>query len=73
MCLALPARVIDVDATGFGTVDLGGVRKRISLALLEEVCVDDYVIVHAGYALTRLDPQEAEHTLALFGQWQATS
>lgn len=71
MCLALPARVIDVDATGHGIVDLGGVRKKISFALLDQVKPDDYVIVHVGYALTLLDTAEAEHTLALFAQLNA--
>jgi hydrogenase expression/formation protein HypC len=68
MCLALPARVIDLDAQGYGTVDLGGVRKQMSMALLDAVEVGDYVIVHAGYALTLLDQVEAEQTLALFEQ-----
>ena len=68
MCLALPARVIDIDATGHGHVDLGGVRKHISFALLDEVQAGDYVIVHVGYALTLLDPDEAQQTLALFAQ-----
>ena len=72
MCLALPARVIEIDATRqHGTVDMGGVRKQVSLALLDEVQVDDYVIVHVGYALTRLDQDEARQTLALFEQMAA--
>lgn len=72
MCLALPARVIDMDPTGQqGTVEMGGVRKRVSLALLEAVQPGDYVIVHVGYALTLLDQAEAEHTLALFAQMQS--
>ncbi len=67
MCLALPARVISLDATGLsGLVDLGGVRKAVSFALLDEVAVGDHVIVHVGYALSRLDPDEAAQTLALF-------
>ena len=68
MCLALPARVIDIDAHQFGTVDMGGVRKQVSLALLDAVQIGDYVIVHAGYALTLLDQAEALQTLALFEQ-----
>ncbi|MGE5452338.1 MAG: HypC/HybG/HupF family hydrogenase formation chaperone [Acidobacteriota bacterium] len=72
MCLALPARVIDIDATGQGHVDLGGVRKHISFALLDGVQPGDYVIVHVGYALTLLDPVEAEQTQALFAQMEAT-
>lgn len=72
MCLALPARVIDIDAAcQHGTVDMGGVRKQVSLALLDEVQLGDYVIVHVGYALTRLDQEEAEHTLTLFAQMAA--
>ena len=68
MCLALPALVIDVDTQNQGTVDMGGVRKQVSLALLDAVKPGDYVIVHVGYALTLLDPDEAQHTLALFAE-----
>lgn len=72
MCLALPARVISLDASGqSGQVDLGGVRKTVSFALLDEVALGDHVIVHVGYALSRLDPEEAAHTLALFAQLAA--
>jgi hydrogenase assembly chaperone HypC/HupF len=46
-------------------VDLGGVRKAISVELVDAVCCGDYVIVHVGYALARLDPEEAAQTLAL--------
>jgi hydrogenase expression/formation protein HypC len=49
-------------------VDIAGVGKEISLALVDDVAVGDYVIVHVGYALTRLDPEEAEKTLALFAE-----
>lgn len=66
MCLALPARVVERLENDLARVDLGGVKKEISLALVEDVAVGDYVIVHVGYALTRLDPGEAEATLALF-------
>jgi hydrogenase expression/formation protein HypC len=65
MCLALPARVVEIHGEQHAVVELGGVRKTISLALVDGVAVDDYVIVHVGYALTRLDPAQAEATLAL--------
>jgi hydrogenase expression/formation protein HypC len=65
MCLAIPARVVELNENEVAIVDLGGVRKDVSLALVEDVSVGDYVIVHVGYALTRLDPEEAEKTLAL--------
>ena len=74
MCLALPVKVVVVEEAGdWATVDLGGVRKRISLALLDGIVPGDYVILHVGYALTRLDPEEAERTLALFSQMQAAT
>jgi hydrogenase expression/formation protein HypC len=66
MCLAIPARVVALPAPEVARIDLGGVQKEISLALVDGVAVGDYVIVHVGYALTRLDPEEAERTLATF-------
>lgn len=66
MCLAIPARVVEVLPDADGVIDLGGVRKRISLELVTGVVPGDYVIVHVGYALQRLDPDEAARTLALF-------
>lgn len=68
MCLAIPARIVELLPDAQAVVDLGGVRKQISLALVEAMSVGDYVIVHVGYALTRLDPDEAQRTLALFAQ-----
>lgn len=66
MCLALPARVVDLPEAGMALVDIGGVQKRISLALVEGVALGDYVIVHVGYALTKLNPIEAQRTLETF-------
>ena len=68
MCLAIPARVVEHLGADMVTVDLGGVRKEISVALLDAVEPGDYVIVHVGYALARLDPEEARRTLELFAQ-----
>ncbi len=69
MCLALPVRVVEIGngkGEGWAMVDLGGVTKEVSLALLDGVEVGDYVILHVGYALSKLDPEEAAKTLALF-------
>ena len=66
MCLAIPVRVVELLDGDAAIVDLGGIRKPISLALVDEVAVGDYVILHVGYALSKLDPDEAERTLALF-------
>ncbi|EXI77495.1 MAG: Hydrogenase isoenzymes formation protein HypC [Candidatus Accumulibacter appositus] len=68
MCLALPCRIVELRAGEQALIDVAGVGKEISLALVEDVAVGDYVIVHVGYALTRLDPEEAEKTLALFAE-----
>ena len=66
MCLAIPAQVVELRDGDLALVDLAGVRKEISLALVDGVAVGDYVIVHVGYALNKLDPDEAAATLALF-------
>lgn len=71
MCLAIPARIVEMPDTDAAIVDLGGVKKAISLALVEDVSVGDYVIVHVGFALNKLNPEEAEKTLALFAEMGA--
>ena len=68
MCLAIPARVVDLPEAGTALVDVGGVQKRISLALVDDVERGDYVIVHVGYALAKLDPAEAQRTLQIFAE-----
>ncbi len=68
MCLAIPVRVVELRDGDAAIVDLDGIRKEISLALLDGVRVGDYVILHVGYALARLDPAEAARTLALFAE-----
>lgn len=66
MCLAIPVRVVELAGDSSAIVDLDGIRREISLALVDDVQVGDFVIVHVGYALSKLDPEEAERTLALF-------
>jgi hydrogenase expression/formation protein HypC len=68
MCLAIPAKVVELLPDDQAVIDFGGVRKEISLALVSDVAVDDYVIVHVGYALNKLDQDEAAKTLALFAE-----
>ena len=68
MCLAIPCRVAELLPGDQALVEVGGVRKPISLALVEDVQVGDYVILHVGFALTKLDPEEAAKTLALFAE-----
>lgn len=65
MCLALPAKVVAIHEDGTATVSIGGLHQAVSLALVEGVGLGDYVVVHTGFALSRLDPDEAEKTLAI--------
>lgn len=68
MCLALPARVVSLEEDGSAVVALEGVRKRISTALVDDVAVGEYVLIHVGYALHKVSVEEAERTLALMAQ-----
>lgn len=68
MCLALPALVVERLDADTAVVDMGGVRKRISMALVPDACVGDYVIVHVGHAIGVLDEDEARASLALFAE-----
>ena len=68
MCLAVPTKVLSVDGN-LAMVDVQGVRARVRLdALGEEVRIGDYLLVHAGFAIRRLDPEDAAETLALFDE-----
>jgi hydrogenase expression/formation protein HypC len=68
MCLALPALVIELLDANNAIVDLGGVRKTISIELVADTQVGEYVIVHVGHAIGTLDEDEAQATLALFAE-----
>ena len=69
MCLALPAQIISISECGeTAVVALEGVKKEISLALVSDVSVDDFVLVHVGYALNKVSPEEADKTLALMAE-----
>ena len=60
MCLAIPAEVTKLLPDEMAIVSIDGVSKEISVALIEDLAVGDYVIIHVGYALTKIDPEEAE-------------
>jgi hydrogenase expression/formation protein HypC len=69
MCLALPAQIIAIDATSQeATVALANIRKRISIALIEDPQIGDFVLVHVGYALHKISAEEAERTLQLMSE-----
>lgn len=68
MCLAIPALVSELLPDAMARVNLDGVSKEISVAMVEGVAPGDYVIVHVGYALAKIDAEEAERTLALLSE-----
>jgi hydrogenase expression/formation protein HypC len=69
MCLAVPGRVLsitEVDGTLMAEVDFGGVRKGVCLQYVPDAAVGEYVVVHVGFAIQRLDEHSAQETLANF-------
>lgn len=69
MCLAMPVRVVELLEGELAVAELDGLRKEISLSLVADVQPGDYVILHAGYALQKLDRDEADRTLSLFAEF----
>jgi len=75
MCLAVPGKVISIGEGDLlnrtGQVEFSGISTQVSLAYVPEVQVNDYVIVHAGFAISILDQEEAEQSLLAFAQMDA--
>jgi len=67
MCLAIPMRVVEVEGDK-AVVDAGGNRRQVSIALLDDVKVGDYVLIHAGFAISKWTEEEARETLNLWDE-----
>jgi hydrogenase expression/formation protein HypC len=65
MCLAIPVRIVELLPDDMAKVSLDGVVKTVSVVLIEDPAVGDYVVLHVGYALSKVDPEEAERTLEM--------
>jgi hydrogenase expression/formation protein HypC len=67
MCLAIPGKVVEIvdEAGGIAKVEVGGVRRNVNVALLDAVREGDYVLIHVGFALSKVDEHEAAETLRL--------
>jgi hydrogenase expression/formation protein HypC len=65
MCLAIPVRIVEILPDDMAKVSLDGVVKVVSTALIDDPEVGDYVVLHVGYALSKIDPEEAERTLEM--------
>ncbi len=62
MCLAIPAKITEIN-NSMGTIDMEGTQREVSLLLLEDAKIGDYVIVHAGFAIHKIDEAEAKESL----------
>jgi hydrogenase expression/formation protein HypC len=74
MCLAIPGKILDLEEEGesrLARVEFGGITRKVSLDLVPEAGVGDYVIVHVGFAISKLDEEEAHRTLELLEQMSA--
>ncbi|MGB6339742.1 MAG: HypC/HybG/HupF family hydrogenase formation chaperone [Candidatus Aminicenantaceae bacterium] len=69
MCLGIPAKVVEVDESGIGKVDYLGTKVKANLTLLEDVKIGDWVILHAGFAISQLNEEEAQETLQLLREY----
>lgn len=65
MCLGIPAKVVQIDEYNQGKVDYLGTRVKTNFSLLQDIKIDDWVIIHAGFAISKLNEEEARETLAL--------
>ena len=70
MCLAIPARITELLDNDMGLAEVGGVNKEVNLSLIDEPRIGDYVVIHVGFALNRLDPEEAAETLRMFKEME---
>jgi hydrogenase expression/formation protein HypC len=74
MCLAIPGKIIEIDNTSqplMGKVSFGGIQKQICLELTPDATVDEYVIVHAGFAISKMDEEEALETLKMINDMES--
>ncbi len=78
MCLGIPGKIVEIDAqeNRLAIVDVGGVRRQINIACIVDEehpaasCVGEWVLVHVGFALSRIDEEEAKRTMALFNEME---
>jgi len=68
MCLAVPVRIERIDSAVSATASVGGIARQIDISLVDDLAVGDYVILHVGFALSKLDEAEAQETLRLMSE-----
>ncbi len=70
MCLAIPGKIVEIVnvENHLAKVDVGGVRRNINIGMLDDVIVGDYVLIHVGFAMTKIDEKEAAETLRILDE-----
>ncbi len=68
MCLAIPLKLIKIN-DDIGTIESEGIRRKVNLSLVENPKLGDFIVMHAGFAITIMDQEEGEKTLALISDW----
>ena len=68
MCLAIPVRIVSLDPGQMATVEIKGIRKQVSIALIDDPQPGDYILLHVGYALHKLSEEEALRTLDMMAE-----
>lgn len=66
MCVAIPYKVLEIDDNGLAQIEIGGIRRPVSLALVPEVKTGDWVLVHLGSAIAKIDEDEAREIISLY-------
>ncbi len=72
MCLAVPAEIIELKEGYVALIDAGGVRQEISVVLTDDAVPGDFVLVHAGFAIEKIDAAEAAETMRILAEWAAS-
>ncbi len=67
MCLAVPMKIESI-ADGIATVDMGGTKRDVSIAFIEDPSIGEYILVHAGFAIQKIDEKEAAETVRLLNE-----
>jgi len=68
MCLAIPGRIEKILESGYALVDYGGIKKKASIELLKDAKIGDFVMVHVGFAISKVDKKEAQDNLRLINE-----
>lgn len=69
MCLSIPSKVVEIDENNYATVDTLGVKRKVTLDLISEpVNIGDYVLIHVGFAMNKINKEEAEDSIAAYNE-----